>query len=46
MEIDYASASIPAHIMDVYDHYRFRYHIQRHAQDAFNGLKTDKSVTG
>jgi phosphatidylserine/phosphatidylglycerophosphate/cardiolipin synthase-like enzyme len=30
-----------AHIMDVYDHYRFRYHIQQHAQDAFNGLDTD-----
>jgi phosphatidylserine/phosphatidylglycerophosphate/cardiolipin synthase-like enzyme len=30
-----------AHIMDVYDHYRFRYHIQQHAQDAFNGLETD-----
>ena len=27
--------------MDVYDHYRFRYHIQQHAQDAFNGLETD-----
>lgn len=30
-----------AHIMNFYDHYRFRYQIQQHAQDAFSGLDTD-----
>jgi phosphatidylserine/phosphatidylglycerophosphate/cardiolipin synthase-like enzyme len=30
-----------AHVMDVYDHYRFRYLVQQHPQDAFSGLDTD-----
>jgi phosphatidylserine/phosphatidylglycerophosphate/cardiolipin synthase-like enzyme len=30
-----------AHVMDVYDHYRFRYIVQQHKQDAFTGLETD-----
>lgn len=30
-----------AHVMDIYDHYRFRYQIQKHSQDVFKGLETD-----
>jgi len=30
-----------AHVMDVYDHFRFRYMVQQHKQDAFTALETD-----
>lgn len=31
------------HVMDVYDHYRFRYIIQQNGTNAFSGLSTDDS---
>lgn len=32
-----------AHVLDVYDHYRFRYQLQKNHQRAFNGLKKGDS---
>jgi phosphatidylserine/phosphatidylglycerophosphate/cardiolipin synthase-like enzyme len=31
------------HVMDIYDHYRFRYIIQQNGTNAFSGLSTDDS---